>query len=67
MRKVFLDNLPTKKYGNTFRIDWMKSIGSKIRFTYDDLDGEIEIVGFNNKKSTPYMVKLNIGLGLTNL
>lgn len=50
MRKVFLDNLPTKKYGNTFRIDWMKSIGSKIRFTYDDLDGEIEVVGFNNKK-----------------
>ena len=50
MRKVFLDDLPTKKYGNTFRIDWTNSIGLKVRFIYDDLKGEIEIVDCNNKK-----------------
>lgn len=50
MRKVFIDDLPTKKYGNTFRIDWTKSVGLKVRFIYDELDGEIEIIDHNNKK-----------------
>lgn len=50
MRKVLISDLPTKKYGNTFRIDWMKSVGLKVKFIYDDLNGEIKIVDYNNGK-----------------
>ena len=38
--KVDTSNLPKK--GN--RIDWKKSIGYKVKFIYEDLSGEIEIV-----------------------
>lgn len=43
-RKVFLENLP--KRNNTEQIDWKNSIGYKIRFIYEDIEGEFEIVGY---------------------
>lgn len=53
MRKVFLDDLP-KKEGRGINqeklvIDWKNSIGCKIPFIYDNIEGEIEIVEYNYK------------------
>lgn len=45
MRKVFLDDLP--RWGNYGHIDWEKSIGYKVKFIYDDIEGEIEIINHN--------------------
>ena len=56
LRKVFLDELPRNKS----RIDWCNSVGMKVKFVYDDIEGEIEIldklnndtllIGYRNKK-----------------
>lgn len=51
MRKVYLDKLP--KRGKN--IDWKKSVGHNIRFEYDDIVGEFEIIDYD--KNT-YKVKL---------
>ncbi|HAT4302324.1 TPA: hypothetical protein I9089_002431 [Clostridium perfringens] len=63
MRKVFLENLPKK--GN--RINWKESIGYKVPFVYDDIEGEIEIIDYlvNNKKlMIAYDInKINISTG----
>ena len=56
IRKVFLDDLP--KRGK--RVDWKNSIGYRVKFIYDDIEGELEIVdyNFNNKKlSIKYLDK----------
>lgn len=47
MKKIFLDNLP--KRGNTNQINWKASIGYKVKFIYDDIKGEIEIVDYDGK------------------
>lgn len=48
MRKVFLENLPkiSKEYN---RINWKASIGYKVKFIYDDIKDEIEIVNYKNE------------------
>lgn len=46
MKKVFLDNLPKKGK----QIDWKGSIGYKISFIYDDLNGEIELIDYCNRE-----------------
>lgn len=47
MRKVFLDKLPIHtNTANHGRIDWIKSIGQKISFVYDDTIGELEIIDY---------------------
>lgn len=42
MRKVFLDDLPKR---GTF-IDWKNCIGRKVKFIYDDVDGDLEIINY---------------------
>jgi Mn-dependent DtxR family transcriptional regulator len=42
MKKIFLESLPRK--GVTNIIDWFKSVGYKLRFIYDNIEGWIEIV-----------------------
>lgn len=49
---IRLDNLPRKKYGNKKVINWKNSIGCKCKFIYDDIEGEVEIVGYENHKIT---------------
>lgn len=46
MRKVFLDDLPKKCGG----INWSNSIGCKVKFIYDDIDGEIQILDYDKEK-----------------
>lgn len=58
MRKVFLDDLP-KKYGfgankDKLVIDWKKSIGYKVKFIYNDIEDEFEIIGYDHKVNIVY-------------
>lgn len=60
MKKVDLTTLPTKEgYGRNKGekvIDWTKSIGKKVLFIYDSLQGEILIV---DKKNTKLIIEYN--------
>lgn len=48
IRKVFLDELPKWETGtNKGRVIWNLSIGYNIKFIYDDIEGEIEIMEFD--------------------
>ena len=51
MRKVFLDELPKIK-GSKKNISWLNSIGCKVPFIYDDIQGFVEIVGYK----TPHVL-----------
>lgn len=44
MKKIFLDSLPHK--GTV--IDWVNSVGSEVKFTYDDIENSIFIDRYNN-------------------
>jgi hypothetical protein len=55
MRKVFLDDLPVRKYGNKEYIDWKNSAGKTVNFVYDKVIGEIKINSYNSTNS-----KINI-------
>ncbi len=76
MRKVFLDNLPRGGgIVNKNSINWTDSIGYKIKFIYDDLEGDFEITNYNKINraitlkynqvekliKTPHLLKNGIG------
>ena len=59
MKKVFLEELP-KKMGfganaNKECIDWNKSVGYKVKFMYDDIEGEAEIINQYKKSGQNYL------------
>lgn len=47
MRKIFLEDLP-KNNNNT--VNWKSSVGCKVRFEYDNIQGVIDIVGYDNDR-----------------
>lgn len=49
MRKVFLDDLPRQNGYNGKRIDWDECIGLEVKFIYDDIIGEVEILRYQKK------------------
>lgn len=55
MRKVFLDDLPRKEGIGALKgkqvIDWKGSFYYKVRFIYDDIEGEVEIHDYDIKKN----------------
>lgn len=55
MRKVFLENLPKKKKGNSETIDWKKSVGMTVKFIYDDIEGDFTICESSKKDSVGLM------------
>ena len=50
VKKIFLDDLPRKegigKNKDKQTIDWTLSIGYKVRFIYDDIEGWLEIIDY---------------------
>ena len=61
MKKVFLDNLPTKegigKNKEKRVFNWIESKGYKIKFIYENIEGYVEIIDY--KKSCLYVKYLN--------
>ncbi len=53
MRKVFLEDLPKKEKGKT--INWNESIGYKVRFIYNNIEGYVEIVDYKSKGRCLYI------------
>lgn len=49
MRKVFLESLPKQNGYNDKNINWIKSVGCKIKFAYDDIKGEFEIIDYESQ------------------
>lgn len=49
MRKLFLDELPKININNY--IDWSMSVGHVIKFEYDDIVGEFEIIEYDIEKN----------------
>jgi len=49
MKKVFLDKLPTGGLNRGNRINWFESVGYKVKFIYDDIQGEIQIVKYKRR------------------
>lgn len=59
-KKIFLDGIARYKDGRyKGKIDWNKSIGYKVKFVYDDIEGEIEIVDYNIKTQYLYVKYLD--------
>jgi hypothetical protein len=51
MKKVFLDNLPRGgKFIKDNDINWKNSIGYKVKFIYDDIEGNIDIIEYFGKR-----------------
>jgi hypothetical protein len=51
MRKVFLDDLVKWEDGRfKGKINWSVNIGCSVRFTYDDIEGEVQIVNYDKTK-----------------
>ena len=61
MRKMFLENLPKKTYKGKKCIDWENSIGYKIKFIYDSIEGELELLNYihNNNNNPKISIKYN--------
>lgn len=60
MREVFLDELPHGgKYISNDKINWKESIGCKVKFIYDDIEGEFEIVDYNTGNEKLSLLYLN--------
>ena len=55
MRTIFLDELPHK--GKL--IDWEKSVGYKVNFIYDKIQGKIEILEYIKNKNPKLKIKYN--------
>lgn len=55
MREIYLDSLPRKAKNNNL-IDWKNSIGKKIKFTYKDICGEVEIIKYIAENRNYYVV-----------
>ena len=53
IRKVFLEVLPRKEGIGALKgkqvIDWKNSVGHKVKFIYDDIEGEVEILSYNTE------------------
>ena len=59
MRKIFLDDLPKGGLNRGNRINWKDSIGYKIKFIYDNIEGEFEITKYENKTEYIYIKYLD--------
>lgn len=59
MRKVFLENLPRWRFGEekiNGEIAWKNCIGYKVKFIYDDIEGELLISNIIREKGRTYIV-----------
>jgi len=55
MKKMFLEHLSTKGK----HISWKNSIGEKVKFIYEDVEGWIEIIGYIKNKNPKLKIRYN--------
>jgi hypothetical protein len=55
MLKVFYEDLPKDNHG---RVSWLNSIGYKLNFIFEEIQGVIEILSYN-KQNRKLKVKYN--------
>ena len=69
MRKCFLDDLPTKegvgRNKGKLTIDWENSIGYKVKFIYDDIEGYIIINNYTKPKKILLIQYNNVEFNVT--
>ena len=51
MRKMFLEDLPKKNK----KINWKLSVGHKVKFIYEDIEGSLKIIKYITKNNHPYL------------
>jgi len=56
LKKVYLEELPRR---GEKQIDWNNSIGQKIKFIYDDIEGEIKVVNYEKNNNLLHLKYLN--------
>jgi len=54
MREIFLGNLPIKNT-NRQTFDWEKCAGEKVKFIYDEIEGEVLLVSYKKKERSLYI------------
>ena len=53
MKQIFIENLPKYTEGTyKNKINWKESIGCKVKFIYDNIEGEIKIINYEKKNQT---------------
>lgn len=55
MRKIFMEDLPTKLCRGRVEINWPNSIGYKCKFIYNNIEDEIEIIDYDIKTKHIYL------------
>lgn len=55
MRRMFLEDFPRIGSGKGDRIKWSDSVGFITKFIYDDIEGKIEIIGYELKTQSLYI------------
>ena len=56
MKKTFLNKLPRWKKGvNKDKINWKESVGYIVKFIYDNVEGEVEIINYYKKNNYFYL------------
>lgn len=55
IREVFLDNLPRRIYHGRDCIDWINSVGYKVKFIYYKTKGEVEITKYDSENKNIYI------------
>lgn len=62
-KEIFLDNLPRWKTGSyKGKINWNESIGYKVHFIYDDIEGDLEIIDYIKGRNQKVKIKYNNNL-----
>ena len=51
MKKVFLEDLPKRKYGNKVQINWKETVGEIIHFIYDDIEDDLMVIDYIKRKN----------------
>lgn len=50
MKKVYIEDLPKRNYNNRICIDWDNTIGMKVQFICENIEGYVTILSYDNKK-----------------
>lgn len=59
MRKIFLENLPKKKWNGKICVDWTNSVGYSVHFIYEDIDDYLIIKEYIKGENPKIIIEFN--------